>query len=256
MESSCVAKGSHRYGFQDFIAGPSNQAAFEAALAVSRAPAKAHNPLIIFGDPGLGKTHLLQAIGGQIRHTTPRARILASGSETFNGDLLRAMTRSTYGQHQGRYTDCDLLLFDDFQFLRDTPQVQKEFYLICDKLLENGKQVVVTAEMNTYSTLRRSTFGRFCLENGLMETISPPSFAERQKFLMERALKLNHCLPAEVIEHIAAMVEGSYCELEGGLNRVVAFSNCFHKPIQLSTAQLALSHISHISLPKRWKVHT
>ncbi len=253
MESSCVSKGNLRYGFQDFITGPSNQAAFEAALAVSKTPAKAHNPLVIFGDPGLGKTHLLQAISAQIQRTTPRLRILATSSESFSGELMRAMSRSTNGQHRGRYTDCDLLLFDDFQFLRDTPQVQREFYAICEQLLSSAKQVVVTAEMNTYSTIRRSTLGRFCLDKGLMVSISPPSFEERQKFLMERALRLNQCLPTDVIAHIASVVDGSYCELEGSFNRVVAFSNCFHKPIQLTTAQMALSHISHISLPKRWK---
>ncbi len=232
-----------KYTFDTFVIGASNRFAHAAAVAVAEAPAKAYNPLFVYGDSGLGKTHLLHAIGHYARNLYPHVKVKYVNSEEFTNDFINSIRDDKAAGFQRRYRDMDVLLIDDIQFLQGKMQTQEEFFHTFNTLHNSNKQVVITSDvppkqLSGFEERMRSRF-----EWGLLTDVQPPDLETRIAILRKKAVQEQLSLPDEVMEFIASRISTNIRELEGALIRVTAFANLNRQPVELSLAEIVLKDL-------------
>lgn len=231
------------YTFDTFVVGNGNRLAHAAALAVAEAPAEAYNPLFIYGGVGLGKTHLMHAIGHYVQEQYPEKRLLYITSETFMNELITAIQQNRNIEFRQRFRNVDILMVDDIQFIAGRETTQEEFFHTFNTLYSAGKQIILTSDRHpqNIAKLEERLASRFAW--GLMPDISRPDIDTRVAILREKAKHEHLNVPDDVIDLIAANVDSNIRELEGCLNRVVAYARLVNKPIDLAMAQDSLKEL-------------
>ncbi|HEY3844069.1 MAG TPA: chromosomal replication initiator protein DnaA [Acidimicrobiales bacterium] len=240
-----------KFVFETFVAASSNRLAHAAAQAVAETPGRSYNPLFIYGDSGLGKTHLLHAIGNYVTENYPRRKILYVTTETFMNDFVDSLRTSTTLAFKRRYRDCDVLLIDDVQFMERKEGLQEEFFHTFNHLYGASKQVVLTSDRppKSIATLEDRLRSRFL--SGLITDVQPPELETRLAILQKKSEREPLPVPDDVLEFIAANVKGNIRELEGALIRVCAFASLNHQPLSRDLAEHVLSDILLAGQPRR-----
>ncbi|MCD6345392.1 MAG: chromosomal replication initiator protein DnaA [Anaerolineae bacterium] len=233
------------YTFDNYIVGSGNRLAQAASMAVAESPARAYNPLFIYGGVGLGKTHLLHAIGQACYRMN--LHVLYISSEEFTNDLVEAIRTHTTDTFRDKYRRTEVLLLDDVQFIAGKESTQEEFFHTFNALRDTGKQIVLTSDRPPKAMVTLEERLRSRLGWGLIVDIQPPDFETRLAILQKKAAQLQVEIPAEVLEFIAEHIESNIRELEGALNRVLAMTRLTHQPLTLEATRDAL----HAFLPNR-----
>ncbi len=232
-----------KYNFDNFVIGGSNRFAHAAAVAVAEAPAKAYNPLFIYGDSGLGKTHLLHAIGHYAESLYPGIRVRYVSSEEFTNDFINSIANNRASVFQSRYREIDILLIDDIQFLQGKDSTQEAFFHTFNTLHDHNKQVVITSDvapkhLTGFEDRMRSRF-----EWGLITDVQAPDLETRIAILRKKAQSERLQVPDEILEFMATKVSSNIRELEGTLIRVTAFANLNRTPVDLQLVQTVLKDL-------------
>jgi chromosomal replication initiator protein len=232
-----------KYTFDNFVIGQSNRFAHAAAVAVAEAPAKAYNPLFIYGDSGLGKTHLLHAIGDYAQNLFPGVRVRYVSSEEFTNDFINSIANNRGAAFNARYRDLDILLIDDIQFLQGKAETQESFFHTFNTLHDHDKQVVITSDvaprlLTGFEDRMRSRF-----EWGLITDVQAPDLETRIAILRKKASSERIYIPEDVIEYIASRVSTNIRELEGALIRVSAFASLNRSEVSKELAEGVLRDI-------------
>ncbi|MCW2599327.1 MAG: chromosomal replication initiator DnaA [Frankiales bacterium] len=237
------ARLNPKYTFETFVIGSSNRFAHAAAVAVAEAPAKAYNPLFVYGESGLGKTHLLHAIGHYAQHLFTGARVRYVSSEEFTNDFINSLRDDKQHAFQRRYRDVDVLLVDDIQFLENKERTQEEFFHTFNTLHNANKQIVITSDRppQQLSTLEDRLRTRF--QWGLITDVQPPDIETRIAILRKKAASDRLAAPPDVLEFIASKIATNIRELEGALIRVTAFASLNRQPVDLSLAEIVLKDL-------------
>ncbi|HEX7716224.1 MAG TPA: chromosomal replication initiator protein DnaA [Marmoricola sp.] len=232
-----------RYTFETFVIGSSNRFAHAAAVAVAEAPGKAYNPLLVYGDSGLGKTHLLHAIGHYVRSLYTGAKIRYVSSESFTNDVINAIKDANTAALQRRYRDVDVLLIDDIQFLEGKQQTQEEFFHTFNTLHNANKQIVISSDRPPKRLTQLEDRLRNRFEWGLLTDVQPPDLEARIAILRKKAAADRLHAPADVLEFIASRIQTNIRELEGALIRVTAFASINHQEVDLTLAEIVLKDL-------------
>jgi chromosomal replication initiator protein len=246
-ESSRTAPGETRlnpkYAFETFVIGSSNRFPHAAAVAVAEAPGKAYNPLLVYGDSGLGKTHLLHAIGHYVRSLYNGAKVRYVSSEEFTNEFINAIRDDRQDRFKRRYRDVDVLLIDDIQFLEGKTQTQEEFFHTFNTLHNANKQIVLTSDRapKRLEALEDRLRNRF--EWGLITDVQPPDLETRIAILRKKAAMDRLSAPADVLEFIASKIQTNIRELEGALIRVTAFANLNRQDVDMTLAEIVLKDL-------------
>ena len=239
------------YTFDDFVIGGSNGFACAAALSVAETPAKSYNPLFIYGGTGLGKTHLLHAIGHYVRQTYPDQRVRYVSTETFLNDFIDAIRTNATSAFKLRYRQCDVLLVDDVQLIENKERFQEEFFHTFDFLHSAGRQVVISSDRppKAIATLEERLRSRFSM--GLITDIHPPDLETRLAILRKKADAEPTAVPPEVLEYIATCITDNIRQLEGALNRVLAFASLNRVPLTLQMTEGVLDDLITANEPRQ-----
>ncbi|WP_059105095.1 chromosomal replication initiator protein DnaA [Shouchella shacheensis] len=239
-----------KYTFNTFVIGSGNRFAHAASLAVAEAPAKAYNPLFIYGGVGLGKTHLMHAIGHYVMEHNPNANVLYLSSEKFTNEFINAIRDNKAVHFRNKYRSVDVLLIDDIQFIAGKIQTQEEFFHTFNALHEESKQIVISSDRppKEIPTLEDRLRSRF--EWGLITDITPPDLETRIAILRKKAKAENLDIPNEVMLYIANQIDTNIRELEGALIRVVAYSSLINQDMNADLAAEALKDIIPNAMPK------
>ncbi len=233
-----------QYNFESFVVGPSNRFANAAAMAVAKTPHEAYNPLFITSGPGLGKTHLLNAIGNYVHERNSNIRVMYTSTEVFSNDFKEAAQNNKLPDFREKYRTMDVLLIDDVHFLSGKGDIQEELFHTFNALFNAGKQIAMTADRppKDIPDVEDRLISRF--ESGLIADIQPPDFETRVAILKKRVQDVGGEIAPEVLTHIAHVVEKNIRELGGALNRVVAFSSLMGQPASLELAKEVLKDIA------------
>ena len=234
---------NERYTFETFVTGESNRFARAAAIAVAEAPAKAYNPLFIYGDSGLGKTHLLHAIGAYSRELFPNIRVRYVSSEEFTNDFINSIRDDKATSFQRRYRDLDVLLIDDIQFLENKELTQEEFFHTFNTLHNAKKQIVISSDRSPkqLTTLEDRLRSRFAW--GFTIDVQPPELETRIAILRKKAAQDRLNAPDDVLEYIASKISTNIRELEGALIRVTAFASLNRQSVDMGLAEIVLKDL-------------
>ncbi|MFJ3212097.1 chromosomal replication initiator protein DnaA [Streptomyces flaveolus] len=238
-----TARLNPKYLFDTFVIGASNRFAHAAAVAVAEAPAKAYNPLFIYGESGLGKTHLLHAIGHYARSLYPGTRVRYVSSEEFTNEFINSIRDGKGDSFRKRYREMDILLVDDIQFLADKESTQEEFFHTFNTLHNANKQIVLSSDRppRQLVTLEDRLRNRF--EWGLTTDVQPPELETRIAILRKKAVQEQLNAPPEVLEFIASRISRNIRELEGALIRVTAFASLNRQPVDLGLTEIVLKDL-------------
>lgn len=231
-----------RYTFSTFIVGSANQLAHAASLAVAEAPGQAYNPLFLYGGVGLGKTHLLHAIG----HVAIERNmsVLYVSSETFTNEIVNAIRYRTTEEFRAKYRSADLLLVDDIQFIAGKDSTEEEFFHTFNSLYESNRQIVICSDRPPKAIVSLEERLRSRFEWGLIADIQPPDLETRVAILSAKADMMQRAVPEEVISYLASRIHSNIRELEGSLNRLLAFSQLQGMPLTIDTAKAALASLA------------
>ncbi|MDQ1123943.1 chromosomal replication initiator protein DnaA [Microbacterium trichothecenolyticum] len=232
-----------KYTFDNFVIGQSNRFAHAAAVAVAEAPAKAYNPLFVYGDSGLGKTHLLHAIGDYAASMYAGIRVRYVSSEEFTNDFINSIANNRGSAFQARYRDVDILLIDDIQFLQGRAETQEAFFHTFNTLHDHDKQVVITSDLPPKQLTGFEDRMRSRFEWGLITDVQAPDLETRIAILRKKAQSERLLIPDDVLEYIATVVSSNIRELEGALIRVSAFASLNRSTLDMSLAQTVLRDI-------------
>jgi chromosomal replication initiator protein len=237
------ARLNPKYTFETFVIGSSNRFAHAAAVAVAESPGKSYNPLTIYGDSGLGKTHLLHALGHYVRSYFDRVRVRYVSTEELTNDFINAISQNKGVEFRRRYRDIDVLLIDDIQFLEGKEQTQEEFFHTFNTLHNAQKQIVMTSDrppklLENLEPRLRSRFGW-----GLITDVQPPDLETRIAILRKKAGQERLVAGPEVLEFIASRIQTNIRELEGALIRVTAFASLNRQPVDLALAEQVLKDL-------------
>ncbi len=239
-----------KYTFDTFVIGAGNRFAHAASLAVAEAPAKAYNPLFIYGGVGLGKTHLMHAIGHYVQDHNPDARVVYLSSEKFTNEFINAIMDNKTVNFRNKYRNVDILLIDDIQFIAGKESTQEEFFHTFNALHDDNKQIIISSDRppKEIPTLEDRLRSRF--EWGLITDITPPDLETRIAILTKKAKAEGLDIPNEVMLYIANQIDTNIRELEGALIRIVAYSSLVNQDIDASLAADALKDIIPSNKPK------
>ena len=234
-----------KYVFETFVIGNSNRFAHAAAQAVANDPAHAYNPLFLYGGVGLGKTHLMHAIGIRIKQNNPSMKVLYTSSEKFTNEIINSIQNKTTEAFRQKYRNIDCLIIDDIQFLKGKEQTQVEFFHTFNALKDADKQIIISSdrpprEIETLEDRLRSRF-----DQGLTADIQTPDLETRMAILRTKAASDNIVLPTEVITLLATNIATNIREIEGAYNKIVAYTSLMHMPITVETAQKVLSDMGN-----------
>lgn len=234
-----------KYVFETFVIGNSNRFAHAAAQAVANDPAHAYNPLFLYGGVGLGKTHLMHAIGNRIKQNNPSIKVLYTSSEKFTNEIINSIQNKTTEAFRQKYRNIDCLIIDDIQFLKGKEQTQVEFFHTFNALKDADKQIIISSdrpprEIETLEDRLRSRF-----DQGLTADIQTPDLETRMAILRTKAASDNIVLPTEVITLLATNIATNIREIEGAYNKIVAYTSLMHMPITVETAQKVLSDMGN-----------
>jgi chromosomal replication initiator protein len=232
-----------KYSFDNFVIGSSNRFSHAAAVAVAEAPAKAYNPLFIYGGSGLGKTHLLHAIGHYAHSLYKGIRVRYVSSEEFTNDFINAIANNRGPEFQARYREIDILLIDDIQFLQGKDSTQEAFFHTFNTLHDHNKQVVVTSDLPPKQLTGFEDRMRSRFEWGLITDVQAPDLETRIAILRKKAASERIDISDDVVEYMASKVSSNIRELEGALIRVTAFANLNKTPIDMSLVQTVLKDL-------------
>jgi chromosomal replication initiator protein len=232
-----------KYTFETFVIGSSNRFAHAAAVAVAEAPAKAYNPLFVYGESGLGKTHLLHAVGHYARNLYAGVRVRYVNSEEFTNDFINSIRDDKAQAFQRRYRDVDILLIDDIQFLQGKVQTQEEFFHTFNTLHNANKQVVITSDLPPKQLAGFEERMRSRFEWGLITDVQPPDLETRIAILRKKAIQERMTAPDDVMEYIASRISTNIRELEGALIRVTAFASLNRQPVDLNLTEMVLKDL-------------
>jgi chromosomal replication initiator protein len=240
-----------RYTFDQFVIGASNRFAHAAALSVAEAPSQAYNPLFIYGPAGLGKTHLLQAIGHHVRSLYPKKRVRYVSTESFMNDFVEAIReRTRMPVFKRRYRELDVLLIDDIQFLERTQELQEEFFHTFNQIHNEGGQIVISSDRSPKSIATLEDRLRTRFEWGLITDVQPPEFETRLAILRKKAGSESLDVPDEVLGFIASYVRDHIRELEGALIRVAAYSSLNRAALSEEVARTVLADLLPATKPR------
>ena len=239
-----------RYTFETFVIGPSNRFAHAAALAVAETPARKYNPLFIYGDAGLGKTHLLQAIGHYVQENYPTYRVKYCSSETFVNEFIEAVRTRTNDAFKRRYRDVDVLLVDDIQFLEGKEQTVEEFFHTFNHLHQTNRQIVLSSDRTPDAIQGIEDRLRSRFKMGLMVDVQPPDLETRLAILRNKAEREATSIPPEVLEFIAASITDNIRVLEGALIRLAAFANLTSEQLSIDKAREILADLLTAQQPR------
>ena len=242
---------NQKYTFDTFVVGNSNRFAHAASQAVAQSPANAYNPFFIYGGVGLGKTHLMHAIGHYILEQDPSCKVVYLSSEKFTNELINSIRDDKNVEFRNKYRTIDVLLIDDIQFIAGKERTQEEFFHTFNALHDANKQLVISSDRppKEIPTLEERLRSRF--EWGLITDIQPPDFETRIAILQKKAMMENLIVPNDVINFIATKIETNIRELEGALIRIVAYSSLTDSPIDLKLAEQVLKDILPDERPKK-----
>ena len=232
-----------KYVFDSFVVGNSNRMAHAASLAVAESPAQAYNPLFLYGNSGLGKTHLMHSIGHFILDRNPQAKVLYVTSETFTNELINSIQNNKNEEFRNKYRNIDVLMIDDIQFISKKEGTQEEFFHTFNALYESNKQLIISSdrppkEIKTLEDRLRSRF-----EWGLIADVQPPDYETRIAILKKKAERDNLTVPDDVMAYIAKNIASNIRELEGALTRIVAFATLTNQDISIALAENSLKDI-------------
>ncbi len=233
-------QGTRRYTFESFVIGPSNRFAHAAALRVAETPARSYNPLFVYGDAGLGKTHLLQSIASYVAENYPSYQVRYISAETMMNEFVESIRKNTQPEFKRRYRDTDVLLVDDIQFMEGKEQLQEEFFHTFNTLHDAQRQIVLSSDRppDAIATLEDRLRSRFKM--GLITDIQPPDFETRLAILQKKMERSGSKVPPEVLEFIATNVTFNIRELEGALIRVEAYAGLYDTELTVDLAQKVL----------------
>ena len=238
--------------FDTFVIGPGNRFPHAASLAVAEAPAQAYNPLFIYGGVGLGKTHLMHAIGHHVLSNKPNAKVLYTSSEKFTNDFIKSIRNNEPEAFREKYRNIDVLLIDDIQFIQNKEQTQEEFFHTFNELHQNNKQIVISSDRPPKEIAKLEDRLRSRFEWGLIVDITPPDYETRMAILQKKIEEENLDIPPEALNYIANQIQSNIRELEGALTRLLAYSKLQGKPITTELTAEALKDI--IQSPKSKKI--
>ncbi len=229
--------------FPNFIVGPGNQFAHAACMAVAQEPAKSYNPLFLYGETGLGKTHLMHAIAQEVQEAHPELRVAYVSSEKFTNEFIHAIQERTFSRFRNRYRKVDVLLIDDIHFLAEKERIQEEFFHTFNELFESQKQIVLSSDRpaNEIAKLENRLVSRF--QWGLVVDIQPPDLETRMAILSKKAEALSVLLDSDVLEFLARRVTRNIRRMEGALVRVASYVELEKKPLDITVAERLLQDI-------------
>lgn len=250
-KNTYISPFNSKYTFDTFVVGNSNRFAHAACYAVGETPSKAYNPLFIYGGVGLGKTHLMQAIGHRIIKNYPKYSVMYVSSEQFTNELIGSIKDDNTSGFRNKYRNIDVLLIDDIQFLAGKERTQEEFFHTFNTLYEANKQLVISSDRppRNIPTLEDRLRSRF--EWGLITDIQTPDFETRVAILRKKAHNDNFNIPYDVLDYIANYIDSNIRELEGALVKLVAFATINNLPLDMNTATIALKDILPPPGPKK-----
>ncbi|MEM9227744.1 MAG: chromosomal replication initiator protein DnaA, partial [Verrucomicrobiota bacterium] len=229
--------------FENFVVGPGNQLAHAACIAVANAPARAYNPLFLYGDTGLGKTHLMHAVALHALRSNPDAEIAYISTENFTNEFIDAIQNNTVTKFRQRYRQVDVLLIDDIHFLSGKERIQEEFFHTFNELFERQKQIFLSSDRpaSEISKLENRLVSRF--QWGLVADIQPPDFETRVAILGKKAKSMNLDLPEHILQFLAQRVSRNVRRMEGALTRVASFAALMKSPVDIPTVERLLHDI-------------
>ena len=229
------------FTFENFVVGPTNNLAYNAAKAVVDNPGMVYNPLFIYGPPGVGKTHLLHAIANGIYAKNPNARIINNKGEQFMNEFLEAIRTGDNIAFRSKYREVDLFLIDDVQFIAGKEVTQEEFFHTFNALHENGKQIVLTSDRKPSDMLTLQSRLQSRFESGLMADVQPPDYETRMAIIKNKAIHLGLELPADVCDYIAQNITNNVRQLEGTVKKIMAYRDLNNMPLDLPNVSRAIS---------------
>ncbi|MCR4882157.1 MAG: chromosomal replication initiator protein DnaA [Clostridiales bacterium] len=242
-ETPGIIQLNPHYTFDTFVVGSANRFAHAAAVAVAENPAEAYNPLFIHGGVGLGKTHLMHAIGHYVQQQYPEKRLLYVTSETFINELISAIQQGRNTQFRNRFRNVDILMVDDIQFIAGKDSTQEEFFHTFNELFEHGKQIILTSDKPPQEIAKLEERLRSRFAWGLIADIQRPDVETRTAILRAKAISEGVTVPDEVLGLIADHVNSNIRELEGSFNKLLAYSQLSSEPITMDLARIALRDI-------------
>jgi len=226
--------------FDNFVVGNSNRFATAAAQAVANNPGGTYNPLFIYGNSGLGKTHLMHAIGNSILEASPSAKVKYVTSETFTNEIINAIQNHTVKDFQEKYRTIDCLIIDDIQFLENKERTQEEFFHTFNALKESNKQIVISCDRNPQNMDKLEERLRSRFASGLTVDIQPPDLETRIAIIRKKAETENIDMPNDVIQTVATSIDNNIRMIEGAFNRIVAYASIMHLPIDMKVTETVL----------------